>query len=70
MSTMELKINDVFEKISQKYGITDQLLQHKQDLLYVYANENKWRCEKLLKLIKPKHWFIDKEGNIHSVQNK
>lgn len=67
---MDSKINDIFDEIFNLYGKDDEIMQMKNDLLYVYANEKKWRCDEILKLIKPKQWYIDENGNIKSANTK
>lgn len=70
MSTQKKKHNFyqqldiVFDDLYAKYGHTDELFQHKNDLLYVYENERGWRAAEILKMIKPKHWRIDADGKI------
>jgi hypothetical protein len=60
-------IDNVFDKLYEKYGFNDDIIQNKQDLLHVYENENSWRCAEIYKAIKPKHWYIDEKGCIKSV---
>ena len=61
-------IENVFNEISDKYGTDDENAELKKALMYVYDNEAKWRSDEILKLIKPKHWYIDQNGVIHSVK--
>lgn len=61
------QLDIVFDQLYEKYGLTDELMQFKSDLLYVYDNERGWRSAELLKLIKPKRWYIDERGRVVSV---
>ena len=61
---MHSQINDIFDEICKVYGYSDDIIQYRDELLYVYDNEKQWRCKELLKVIKPKQWYIDVDGNI------
>jgi hypothetical protein len=62
-------IDTVFNKLYDKYGLTDEIIEMKEGLLHIYENENAYRSAEILKQIKPKHWFIDETGCIRSVPN-
>lgn len=65
------QVDHVFQQLHEKYGLqNDQVDQMKKDLIYVYDNEETWRAAEILKYIKPKHWYIDEKGEIHSVPDK
>jgi hypothetical protein len=69
MTEMHDLLDKVFAEISQKYADNDdEFIELKHSLLYVYDNEAAWRSAAILKLIKPKHWYIDQNGDIHSVE--
>lgn len=73
MTEMHMLIEKVFNEISQKYKDEDdnhEFMQLKKSLIYVYENEGAWRSAAILKIIKPKHWYIDQNGDIHSVACK
>lgn len=57
----------VFDRLYEKYGLTDELIGYKSDLLHIYDNENAYRSAHILKLIKPKQWYVDETGCIRSV---
>lgn len=56
----------VFDRLYEKYGLTDELMGYKNDLLHIYQNENAYKSAHILKLIKPKQWYIDETGCIRS----
>jgi hypothetical protein len=61
-------LDDVFDNINKQYGKdNDTILEQKEQLKYVYENENKWKCNELLKIIKPKKWYINTDGVIVSI---
>ena len=60
----------VFDKLYEKFGLTDELMGYKNDLLHIYDNENAYKSAHILKLIKPKQWYIDETGCIRSVPLK
>jgi hypothetical protein len=71
MTEMHSLIEKVFSEISEKYkDDKDEFDELKKSLLYVYENEAAWRCSDILKQIRPKHWYIDQNGDIHSVEHK
>jgi hypothetical protein len=60
-------LDDVFDKLSKTYSTNNiDLVKHKQNLIYIYENENNWRCAEIKKLIIPKKWYIDETGQLHS----
>ena len=64
---MRVEIEKVFDKLYKIYGDDENILQYKNDLIYVYENEESWRSAEILKYIKPKHWIIDETGKIQRV---
>jgi hypothetical protein len=58
------QLDIVFEKLYTKFGLSKDIIQLKEDLLYVYENENQWRCDDLLRAIKPKKWYVDSNGYV------
>lgn len=56
----------VFDRLYEKFGLTDELMGYKNDILHIYENENAYKSAHLLKLIKPKQWYIDETGCIRS----
>jgi len=64
------QLDTVFDILYERYGFIDDIINLKSDLLYVYENENSWKSQALLKLIKPKQWYIDENGCIKSVPSK
>lgn len=58
------QLDIVFDKLYEKHGLTQELMHFKSDLLYVYNNEQGWRSAEILKLIKPKRWYIDEKGYV------
>lgn len=61
------EIDTAFDKLYETYGFNDDIINLKQNILYAYENENAYRCEELRKVLKPRHWVIDKDGNVRSV---
>lgn len=60
------QIDMVFDKLIEKYGLTNEIISYKDDLLDIYENENKYRSAEILKAIKVRHWIIDENGYIKS----
>jgi len=61
-------IDDVFDRIYDRYGLTDQLVAMKEQLLYVYENEDRIKAQKIYDQIKPKHFTFNKDtGDIEFV---
>lgn len=60
------QIDMVFDSLYEKYGFIDDIIQYKQDLLEIYENENSYRSADILKMIKPKNFYIDENGCIKS----
>ena len=62
-------LDNVFDNLhnSQKSDNLVNLAEYKQKLIYVYENENSWRCTEIKKLIIPRKWYIDEIDKIHSV---
>lgn len=69
MPVFQTELDIVFEKILELYGQLDKenVMKYKEELLDTYQNEEKRRCAKLLKLIKPRHFHMDVEGNIREL---
>lgn len=67
MPSFHKELDNVFDKIINIYGNTDNILKYKMELLDTYENEEKRRSAKLAKLLKPKHFQIDANGNIKQV---
>lgn len=69
MPSFHQELNSVFDKIITAYGKTDadEILKYKAELLDTYENEEKRRSAKLYKLLKPKHFQIDENGNIKQI---
>ena len=63
------QLDIVFEKLYTKFGLSKDIIQLKEDLLYVYENENQWRCDDLLRAIKPKKWYVDSNGYVQLHNN-
>ena len=61
------ELNNVFEKLFDKYGFEDDIIQYKQCIISAYQNENCIRNEYILNKIKPKTFLIDKNGNIKNL---
>lgn len=55
-------IDEVFDEIYDKYGLTDQLIAMKEKLLYVYANEEKIKGEKIYEQIRPRYFTFNKDN--------
>ena len=60
------QLDIVFDKLYKKYGFNDELIGYKGDLLHIYENEHKYRSAEILKLIQPKHFYIDENGYVVS----
>ncbi len=63
------QLDIVFNYLYEKYGLIDELIEHKQNLIHVYENERGYRSAAIGKLLKPKHFYIDENGYIKSVPN-
>lgn len=66
METFYEKIDDVFDKLYDNYGYTEDLIKHKQDLLEIYEKESSYRSDHIFKNIKSKKFYIDENGCIKS----
>lgn len=58
------QIDMVFDRLIETYGLNDDIITYKSDLLDIYENENKYKSAAILKAIKVKHWIIDENGYI------
>lgn len=55
-------IDEVFDEIYEKYGLTDQLIAMKERLLYVYTNEEKIKAKQIYEQIRPRYFTINKDN--------
>ncbi len=60
------QLDIVFEKIYNKYGLTDNLINHKQLLIQFYEKENSYRTAHIFKDTCNKHYYIDENGYVKS----
>jgi hypothetical protein len=60
------QIDMVFDRLIETYGLNDDIISYKGDLLDIYQNENKYKSAEILKAIKVRHWVIDENGYIKS----
>ena len=60
------QIDALFDKLYEKFGFTDEIIEYKQILLRVYEKENHYRNAVKFKHIKPKEFYIDENGYIKS----
>lgn len=67
VETFYEQIDIVFDRLYEKYGLTDELIQHKQDLLEIYDKENEYRCKHIMDKLKVRHFYIDENGYVKSV---
>jgi len=67
MNNFQEQLNIVFDQITKTYGNKDEIMKYKDELLDTYENEESRRSNKLWKLLKPKHFRIDVDGNIQRV---
>jgi hypothetical protein len=58
------QLDIVFDKLIEKYGLTDELIECKGDLLHIYENEHKYRSAEISKALKVKHFYIDENGYV------
>lgn len=63
------EIDTAFDKLYETYGFNDDIINLKQNILHAYENENAYRCEEIRKAITPRHWIIDKDGYVRSVES-
>lgn len=61
------ELNRIFKNLAEKYGESEDLQTYQHDLLDIYENENKYKSEALLKLLKPKQFQIDENGYVRRV---
>ena len=62
-----IELNRIFKNLAEKYGESEDLQTYQHDLLDIYENENKYKSEALLKLLKPKQFQIDENGYVRRV---
>lgn len=67
VANFQEQLNIVFDKIAMTYGNKDEMMKFKVELLDTFENEESRRSAELLKLLKPKHFQIDADGNIKRV---
>ena len=67
MPSFQKELDSVFDKIIKNYGNSDEINKYKNELLDTFENEEKRRSAEISKLIKPKHFQIDENGNIKRV---
>lgn len=65
--SFQQELNMVFDKIIISYGNRDEMMKFKDELLDTYENEESRRSAELAKLLKPKHFRMDADGNITRV---
>ena len=55
-----------FDKLFEKYGLTDELINAKSKILKVYDSESYMMSKYILDKIKVRHFQIDREGVVIS----
>lgn len=64
-------LDNVFDALFKKEGgFTEELIGYKEQLLDIYENEGTYKSKELLKILTPKHWYIDNEGCFQLVEKK
>ena len=60
------EIDNIFDKLFQKYGYTDELIEYKNTLIDVYESESYMIPSEIMKKIQVRNFEIDKEDAISS----
>jgi hypothetical protein len=60
-------IDNIFEKLYNKYGFDEELIEAKNDIIkhFIYINDN--NGDNIVTLLKKKNFSIDEKGRINSV---
>lgn len=60
------QLDIVFDKMYEKYGLTDDLIDHKQMLMQLYDKKNNYRTAHIFKDNKNFNFYIDEDGYVKS----
>lgn len=55
-------IDSVFDNLYEKYGLSEELVECKEKILYAYENGDKCYTDALAKKLQVKNFMIDENG--------
>lgn len=62
-------VDKIFDEIMEKYGMTEELINMKEQLIDVYQNEDKIKAKHIHNQIKPINFIINKDsGSIEIIE--
>lgn len=69
MSNYKFLNDKIFDEILEKYN-EQEITKYKKELIYVYENESKYRCQCITKKMSVRQFQIDKEGKCVIIENE